>query len=437
MFADLTKDLLDHKVPIAVVGLGYVGLPLAVVLSRRFKVIGFDVDAERIKRLQEGIDDTREVDGESLKKAELTFTGDPSFLSGSRFIIVAVPSPIDGAKRPDLNALLSASRTIGRVIKPGSVVVYESTVYPGVTEDILVPVLEEESGLKCGADFSVGYSPERINPGDKKHTVERIVKVVSGKDDETLEVVAGVYGEIITAGIHRAPSIKVAEAAKVIENIQRDLNIALMNELAVIFNLVGVDTTEVLKAAGTKWNFLNFTPGLVGGHCIGVDPYYLTSKAEELGYHPHVILSGRRINDGMGKYIAEQVMKLLIRAGITVNGARVGILGLTFKEDVPDIRNSRVPDILAELKDFCIETIIHDPMADANAVREEHGVSLSEYDQLKDLNGVVIAVGHREYKERGPESIRAMLSDKGGVVVDVKSLFGAEQFDESVIYWRL
>jgi len=437
MYNNSLELLLDRKVPIGVVGLGYVGLPLAVALSARFNVIGFDINSTRVENLIGGVDSTGEVESDLLTSVNLQFTSDPESLGDAKFIIVCVPTPIDRAKRPDLKALYSASDIVGAQMSEGSVVVYESTVYPGVTEDEMVPILEKKSGLKLGSGFGVGYSPERINPGDKERTVERIVKVVSACDPETLDIVAGVYGAVVTAGIHRAPSIKVAESAKVIENIQRDLNIALMNELAIIFDLAGVDTEDVLKAASTKWNFINFKPGLVGGHCIGVDPYYLTSKAEELGYHPHVILSGRRINDGMSKYIAEQVTKRLINAGIPVKGARVGVLGLTFKEDVPDIRNSRAPDILKELAKIGMVAIAHDPIADPVEVKQALGLSLSGYDALKNLDGVVIAVGHREYIERGAGAVESMLFEKRGAVIDVKSLFDSSCFGGSVSYWRL
>lgn len=437
MLSNLLDNLLDRKTPVAVVGLGYVGLPLCVALSARFNVIGFDINSTRVEKLLDGVDITGEVEEGPLKSANLRFTSDPESLRDAKFIIVCVPTPIDRAKRPDLKALYSASDTVGAQMQAGSVVVYESTVYPGVTEDEMAPILEKKSGLKLGSGFGVGYSPERINPGDKEHSVESIVKVVSACDQETLDVVAGVYGAVITAGIHKAPSIKVAESAKVIENIQRDLNIALMNELAIIFDLAGVDTADVLEAAGTKWNFLNFKPGLVGGHCIGVDPYYLTSKAEELGYHPHVILSGRRINDGMSKYIAEQVTKHLIHAGIPVKGAKIGVLGLTFKEDVPDIRNSRAPDILKQLAEIGMEAKAHDPIADPDEVKKELGLTLYGYDDLVNLDAVVIAVGHKEYIKRGAKAVESMLSGKKGAVIDVKSLFDNGQFSDSVLYWRL
>lgn len=437
MFAQLMTGLPEKKEIIAVVGLGYVGLPLAVRLATKFNVVGFDVNSAKVENLRRGVDETGEVSGDDLDKAGLDLTDDASRLSQSRFIIVCVPTPIDSARRPDLKPLLSASALIGKNIRPGTIVVYESTVYPGVTEDECVPVIERESGLKCGADFRVGYSPERINPGDREHTVEKIIKVVSGQDAQTLETVAGVYGAVIDAGVHRASSIKVAEAAKVIENSQRDLNIAFMNELAMIFHLMGIDTKSVLEAAGTKWNFLKFTPGLVGGHCIGVDPYYLTSKAEELGYLPQVILSGRRINDGMGKYIAEQTIKQMIKAGKSVLGARVCVLGMTFKENVPDIRNSRVPDIIKELLEYGVEIISHDPLANADEVREEYGIELSGDAELANMDCVILAVAHRQYLKLGTEYIRSILSGGAGIVVDVKSIYSQNDFGDGVTLWRL
>ena len=359
-------DIKNGYARIAVVGLGYVGLPLAAAFGRHVPVIGFDISATKVAELERGHDSTGELTSDDLAATQISYTTDPSCLKNASFIIVTVPTPLRDDKTPDLSPLQAASTTIGRNLKPGSIVVYESTVYPGVTEDVCVPILEAESGLQCGQDFKVGYSPERINPGDKVHTVDKIIKVVSGQDEETLNTVALVYGTVVTAGVHRASSIKVAEAAKVIENTQRDLNIALMNELALIFDKLGISTSEVLEAAGTKWNFLRFTPGLVGGHCIGIDPYYLTYKAESIGYYPQVILSGRRINDGMGKYIAETTIKKMIEADKPVKGSRVLVLGLTFKENVPDIRNTRVIDIIEELRSYGVEPLVHDPMANAD-----------------------------------------------------------------------
>ena len=367
---------------VAVVGLGYVGLPLAVAFARHFKVIGFDLNDRRVRELASGLDRTGEVTSEALKGCSARFTSDPAALREARAVIVAVPTPIDEHRNPDLSPVEGASRTVGRNLSEGTVVVYESTVYPGVTEEICLPILEAESGLRCGIGFTMGYSPERINPGDKVHTLETIKKIVSGSDASTLDLLAELYGTVVKAGIHRAPSIKVAEAAKVIENTQRDLNIALMNELSIIFDRLGIDTLDVLEAAGTKWNFLPFRPGLVGGHCIGVDPYYLTFKAEELGCHPQVILAGRRINDEMGKHVAETCVKLLIRQGRLVNAARVGVLGFTFKENVPDLRNTRVIDVIRELREYGLEVLVHDPLADSDEVRREYGLSFASLEAL-------------------------------------------------------
>jgi UDP-N-acetyl-D-galactosamine dehydrogenase len=406
---------------IAVIGLGYVGLPVAVALAEKFPdVVGFDIKASRIAALAAGEDDTREIPPDRLKKSRLRTTGDIAALADRTFFIVAVPTPIDGNRQPDLRPLISASRTVGQALKPGSVVVYESTVYPGVTEDVCGPVLAELSGLRQAETFHLGYSPERINPGDKEHTFERIIKVVAGDDARTLERIAAVYGAVVEAGIHRAPSIRVAEAAKVIENTQRDLNIALMNELSIIFERMGIRTADVLAAARTKWNFLPFTPGLVGGHCIGVDPYYLTAKAEELGYHPEVILSGRRINDGMGAFIAQKLIKMLVAAQKPINGARIGIFGLTFKENVPDLRNSRVPDIIRELHQFGLEPLVHDPLASPHEAEEEYGVKLAPLADFSGLDALVLAVPHRVYLDGDGGDILGLLADKA-VVVDVKA----------------
>jgi len=371
------EKLVNKQARVAVVGLGYVGLPLAAAFGKQVDVIGFEIHLEKVEQLKSGFDATGELTSEDLKNTMIQYTTDSGDLKAADFIIVTVLTPIDENNNPDLTPMEKASKTIGQNLKKGAIVVYESTVYPGVTEDICVPILEQESGLKCGIDFKVGYSPERINPGDKVHTVDKIIKVVSGMDEETLDTVAQVYELVITAGVHRASSIKVAEAAKVIENTQRDLNIALINELALIFNKLDIPTMDVLAAAGTKWNFLKFTPGLVGGHCIGVDPYYLTHKAEQIGYLPQVILAGRRINDGMGKYVAENTVKQMIRSGKVIKGSRVLILGLTFKEDVPDIRNTKVVDIVAELKDYGIEVLIHDPFANAEETRHEYSLEIT------------------------------------------------------------
>ena len=437
----ITADaIIGGQKKIAVIGLGYVGLPLAVAFAKKTQVIGFDISQRKIDQLCEGYDATGEVCRDELAKAAIELTSDPARLRDASFLIVTVPTPIDDHKKPDLRPVESASRLIGQNLAPGSIVVYESTVYPGVTEDICVPLLEAESGLKCGEGFKVGYSPERINPGDKVHTVDKIVKVVSGQDAETLDTVAQVYGAVVTAGIHRASSIKVAEAAKVIENTQRDLNIALMNELAIIFNKLDIPTRDVLAAAGTKWNFLNFTPGLVGGHCIGVDPFYLTFKAEEVGYYPQVILSGRRINDGMGKYVAENTVKKLIRAGKAVKGARVLVLGLTFKENVPDIRNTKVVDIIAELRDYEVEVLVHDPVASAEETRHEYGFDLVSLEAVGHVDAVVLAVAHEQFKSLGPVQLKA-LCDNGngcGVVVDVKNLLERDEVEgQGMGYWSL
>ncbi len=423
---------------IAVIGLGYVGLPLALAFAKVFpNVTGFDLNEKKVKELQAGIDRTGETSLGEVKSTSLQFTFSPEDLQDADVFIVAVPTPIDKAHRPDLTPVLHASEIVGSHMKTGAIVCYESTVYPGVTEEICGPVLAKASGLKQGTDFTLGYSPERINPGDKKHRLETIIKVVSGEDEETLETLASIYGQVVKAGIHRAPSIKVAEAAKVIENTQRDLNIALMNELALIFDRLGIRTADVLDAAGTKWNFLPFTPGLVGGHCIGVDPYYLTYKAEEAGYIPQVILSGRRINDGMGKTIAEKTVKLLCTNGNSIASSRVGILGLTFKEDVPDLRNSRVPDIVQELKLYGIEPIVHDPFGDPDEALREYGIRLSPFEQMSNLDALILAVGHGEYIRQGAPELTSCLKDRGGVFVDVKSLFSPESFPETITYWSL
>ncbi len=421
---------------IAVVGLGYVGLPVALALARKFPgTIGFDIDRRKVEALRRGDDATGGFSEEELRASSLTIAADPACLAEATFFVVSVPTPVDAAHRPDLKPLLAASATVGAALRPGAVVVYESTVYPGVTEEICGPALARASGLRQGVDFKLGYSPERINPGDKEHTLEKIVKIVSGEDEETLDQVARVYGAIIGAGIHRAPSIKVAEAAKVIENTQRDINIALMNELALIFDRLGISTQAVLEAAGTKWNFLRFSPGLVGGHCVGVDPYYLTAKAEEVGYHPQMILAGRRINDGMGAFLAQRLVKLLIHADIPVKTARVALLGLTFKEDVPDLRNSRGPDIAAELRLFGIEPLVHDPVAEADEARQEYGLRLSAWEEIRDLDAVIVAVGHRPYRELSCPQLGQCVRP-GGVVMDVKSIFDRACLPH-VHYWSL
>jgi UDP-N-acetyl-D-galactosamine dehydrogenase len=432
------ESLSSREKRIAIVGLGYVGLPLAVHLAVHFNVVGFDLKTERIKELAAGIDRTREVTHAQLKQAPIHYTNDPKDLADCRLIIVAVPTPIDDYRAPDLGPLRGASMTVGKFLQKGTCIVYESTVYPGATEEICIPLLEKESGLKFGQDFTVGYSPERINPGDKIHTLENIMKIVSGSDSATCEMLARVYGRVVTAGIHKASSIKVAEAAKVIENTQRDLNIALMNELSKIFDIIGIDTHEVLEAAGTKWNFLPFTPGLVGGHCIGVDPYYLTFKAEALGYHPEMILAGRRINDGMGRHIAERVVKMLIRARKQVRGARVAVLGITFKEDVPDLRNTKVVDIIGELQDYGVDVVVSDPLADPEEARKYYGIDLLPLDQVRDLDAAILAVMHREYLEEGLKGIAGRCADSSALVIDVKGCFRPEEAHQlGVTYWRL
>jgi UDP-N-acetyl-D-galactosamine dehydrogenase len=421
---------------IAVIGLGYVGLPVAMAFAAKTDTLGFDIDARKIDELRAGHDRTGQHGREELRGSRLRLSVDPAALRDRTFFIVTVPTPIDEHKRPDLRPLLSASDTVGRALSRGAVVVYESTVYPGVTQEVCAPVLERCSGLKAGMDFNLGYSPERINPGDREHTFSKIKKIVSGDSATTLERIAAVYGMVVEAGLYRAESIKVAEAAKVIENTQRDLNIAFMNELAVIFDRLGISTREVLRAAGTKWNFLPFSPGLVGGHCIGVDPYYLTAKAEQLGYHPQVILAGRRINDSMGAFIAQKTVKLLVQQGLPVKGARVGVLGLTFKENVPDLRNSRVPDIVAELRSFGIEVLVHEPMGDPVESLHEYGIKLSPLDAFHNLDALVLAVCHREYLAAGAECLRARLKTCG-VFVDVKSAFATSDFPPPLAYWGL
>ena len=423
---------------IAVVGLGYVGLPLAVALAKHFSVVGYDLKPRRIEELKAGRDRTLEVSAEALAAVSIEYTADVGVLSDCRLIIVAVPTPIDAYRIPDLGPLRAASITVGSRLSPGSCVVFESTVYPGATEEVCVPLLERESGLSLGRDFSVGYSPERINPGDTVHRLDNIVKIVSGSDPATADFLESVYGRIVRAGIHKASAIRVAEAAKVIENTQRDLNIALMNELAMIFDRIGIDTHEVLEAAGTKWNFLPFRPGLVGGHCIGVDPYYLTFKAESLGYHPEMILAGRRINDQMGKYVAERVVKMLIGAGKQVHGARIAILGITFKEDVPDLRNTRVVDIIRELADYGIELLIHDPLADPGEAERHYGLALCPMEALAGADGVVVAVMHREYVRMGLSAIAGMCAGGQPLVIDVKGGFSPKEADRAgIAYWRL
>jgi UDP-N-acetyl-D-galactosamine dehydrogenase len=420
---------------IAVIGLGYVGLPVALSFGRKLPTVGFDIRQRRVDELKKGHDETMEVTAEQLQTAtKLELTADPARLADCTFYIVAVPTPIDSNNRPDLGPMVSASRTVAPHLRKGDVVVFESTVYPGVTEEVCGPILDDRSGLKNGVDYFLGYSPERINPGDKEHTFEKIMKVVSGQNEDTLDRIARVYGAVVHAGVHRAPSIKVAEAAKVIENTQRDLNIALMNELALIFDRIGIRTQDVLDAAGTKWNFLRFAPGLVGGHCIGVDPYYLTTKAQELGYLPEVILAGRRINNNVGPFIAQKCVKMLTSLDVPLRKAKVGILGLTFKENVPDLRNSKIPDIVAELSQFGIDAMVHDPLGDPREALEEYKIELATLDKLTGLDAVILAVAHRDYLSN-PDAIFARVRD-GGVVIDVKSVL-PRKAPRGIRFWSL
>ena len=435
---NLYQKLVNREEKISLIGLGYVGMPIAVTFARKADVIGFDISRPKIALYKQGTDPTREVGDEVISRTTVEFTSNPADLKRARFHIVAVPTPVRDDHTPDLGPLISASSTLGRNLAPGSIVVYESTVYPGVTEDICVPILERESGLTCGVDFKVGYSPERINPGDKVHRLETIVKVVSGMDEQTLDIVARVYELVVEAGVYRAASIKVAEAAKVIENSQRDINIAFMNELSIIFNKLGIDTKSVLEAAGTKWNFLKFTPGLVGGHCIGVDPYYLTYKAEQVGYHSQIILSGRRINDGMGCYVAENAVKCLIRADRHIKGARVVILGFTFKENCPDTRNTRVIDVYHELMEYGITPLIADPQADAQEAIHEYGIEFVDMDSIKDMDAVILAVAHDEFKSIDITRMDAFFGDGQKVLLDLKGLMDRREYEAAGYeYWRL
>ena len=422
---------------VSVVGLGYVGLPVAVAMSAKFRCIGFDINQRRIRELKEGHDRTGEVEPHELKASAIEFSFDAQDLKKANFHIIAVPTPIDQANQPDLKPILSATETVGPALKKGDIVVYESTVYPGLTEEICIPVLEKKSGLKAGQDFKVGYSPERINPGDREHTFTKIKKVVSAQDAESLDRVSEVYSAVVTAGVYRASTIAVAEAAKIIENTQRDLNIALINELAIIFERMGIDTHDVLAAAGTKWNFLKFTPGLVGGHCIGVDPYYLTHQAEKLGYIPQVILAGRRINDNMGRFVATQAIKKIIESGNEITGARVAVLGLTFKENCPDLRNSKVFDIIRELQEFGVTVLAHDPLVEKEEVFEEYGIHAVDYDQIRDCAGVVVAVAHDQFKSLSVQELHRLMPKKA-VLIDVKGFFDrAELKKGDVTHWRL
>ncbi|RCW53387.1 nucleotide sugar dehydrogenase [Halanaerobium sp. ST460_2HS_T2] len=440
----LSNRVINKEEKVSIVGLGYVGLPLAVAFAEKADVIAFDINQKKVEKYKNGIDVTKEAGDQAVKDSTAFFTADESKLKEAKFHIVAVPTPITKDKKPDLSIVKSASRSVGKNLTKGSIVVYESTVYPGVTEEICIPILEEESGLKCGQDFKVGYSPERINPGDKVHRLNTIVKVVSGMDQESLDEIAAVYEMVIDAGVHKAESIKVAEAAKVIENSQRDINIAFMNELSVIFDKLGIDTKSVLKAAGTKWNFLNFTPGLVGGHCIGVDPYYLTYKAEQIGYHSQIILSGRKINDNMGKYTAEQTVKKMINANKQIKGSKVAIFGITFKENCPDVRNTKVVDVIKELKEYGVEVEIVDTVADKEDLKEVYDIETITKNEVKDADAVIFAVAHDEFAEFNLDNIKdlyyqdAETDNDGYVLMDVKGLFDKEEAEaENYIYWRL
>lgn len=438
MFKNLYCNLVEHKEKLSLIGLGYVGMPIAVAFAKKINVIGFDLNKTKVNLYKNGVDPTCEVGNEAIQTSSVEFTFEEYKLREAKFHIVAVPTPVNDDHTPDLSPLESASEILGRNLVKGSIVVFESTVYPGVTEEICVPILEKMSGLKCGIDFKVGYSPERINPGDKIHRLETIKKIVSGMDTETLDIVAKVYELVVKAGVHRAENIKIAEAAKVIENSQRDINIAFMNELSIIFNKMGIDTQSVLNAAGTKWNFLNFYPGLVGGHCIGVDPYYLTYKAEMLGYHSQIILSGRRINDDMGKYVAENIVKKLISADKAVRNARVAILGFTFKENCPDTRNSKIIDIVNELNEYGIDPIIADPYADAIEAKKLYGIKFVDFNDIKNMDAVVLAVAHSHFKKLTMEDIDIMYREGKKIMIDVKGLLNRREYEGAgYSYWRL
>lgn len=435
---NLYEKIISGKESISLVGLGYVGMPIAVAFAKKVNVIGYDINAKKIDLYKSGVDPTNEVGNEAIKNTNVYFTSNEQDLQKAKFHIVAVPTPVHDDHTPDLSPVEGASRILGRNLTKGSIVVYESTVYPGVTEDVCVPILEKESGLKCGIDFKVGYSPERINPGDKVHRLETIVKIVSGMDEESLDIIAKVYELVVEAGVHRATSIKVAEAAKVIENSQRDINIAFMNELSIIFNKLGIDTKSVLEAAGTKWNFLKFYPGLVGGHCIGVDPYYLTYKAEQVGYHSQVILSGRRINDDMGKYVAENAVKSLIKADKSVKNAKIAILGFTFKENCPDTRNSKIFDIVKELREYGIEPLIADPTADADEAKHLYNIEFTDISSISDMDAVILAVAHEEFSKFSIDFIDSLYGNGQKVLLDIKGLLNRKAYEEAgYIYWRL
>ena len=434
----LYEKIVNGEEKISLVGLGYVGMPIAVAFAKKVKVVGFDLNAKKIEAYKSGIDPTNEVGDKEIKNSTVEFTSDETKLKEAKFHIVAVPTPVNTDKTPDLTPVIGASQIVGRNLTKGSYVVYESTVYPGVTEDVCIPILEKESGLKCGIDFKIGYSPERINPGDKVHRLENIKKIVSGCDEESLDIIAKVYELVIEVGVHRASSIKVAEAAKVVENSQRDINIAFMNELAMAFDKMGIDTNEVVDAMNTKWNALGFRPGLVGGHCIGVDPYYLTYKAEMLGYHSQVILSGRRINDDMGKYVAENCVKNLIKAEKSVKNAKVAILGFTFKENCPDTRNSKVADILNELREYGIEPVIADPEADSQEAKQLYGVEFVDLSEIKDMDAVILAVAHDAFAKFTMQDIDAMFGDGKKVLLDIKGVLDRKAYENAGYnYWRL
>ena len=438
MTMELYNQLVNRETKLSLIGLGYVGMPIAVAFAKKVDVIGFDLNAEKIALYRQGIDPTHEEGDDVIRRTTVEFTSDAARLREAKFHIVAVPTPVNPDHTPDLEPLKSASRLLGRNLTQGAVVVFESTVYPGVTEEVCAPILEQESGLVCGRDFKIGYSPERINPGDREHRLAKIKKVVSGMDAETLDCVARVYELVVDAGVHRAESIRVAEAAKVIENCQRDINIAFMNELSIIFNRMGIDTKSVLEAAGTKWNFLKFQPGLVGGHCIGVDPYYLTYKAEMLGYHSQIILAGRRINDDMGKYVAENCVKSLIAAGKNVRGANVAILGFAFKENCPDTRNTRVIDIVHELQEYGIAPIVADPAADAAEAKRLYGIEFAGLEEVRNMDAVILAVAHDAFKSLNPAGMNRFFAPGRNVLLDIKGIFERRDFDDAgYVYWRL
>ena len=434
----LYEQIVEHKEKVSLIGLGYVGMPIAVAFSKKVNVIGFDLNEKKIELYKAGIDPTKEVGDEEIRNCAVEFTAEESKLQEAKFHIVAVPTPVRSDHTPDLSPVEGASEILGRNLTKGSIVVYESTVYPGVTEEVCVPILEKESGLKCGVDFKIGYSPERINPGDKIHRLETITKIVSGMDPETLQEIANTYRLVVDAGVYEAESIKVAEAAKVIENSQRDINIAFMNELSIIFNKMGIDTKSVLQAAGTKWNFLNFQPGLVGGHCIGVDPYYLTYKAEQLGYHSQIILSGRRINDDMGKYVAENLVKSLIKQDKNVKNAHVAVLGFTFKENCPDTRNTKVIDIINELKEYGIDPVVVDPQADAAEAKNLYGIQFEDMENLHGLDAVVLAVAHSDFEELTLDKMSSLYRDDKRVLLDINGILDRKNYEEAgYMYWRL